>query len=114
MAPLAEVYWTDARLVKQVLAEDPRAFERLISRHQKRACAIARATGVRPDDLEDVVQESFVRAFEKLAQLRAPGFFPTAFSLPKRMNIPRRASLSSNLLANERLNRAMNRTDWRV
>ena len=76
MAPIADIYWTDGRLVKQVLAEDPRAFERLISRsHQRRACAIARATGVRATDLEDVIQESFVRAFEKLGQLRSPGRF---------------------------------------
>ncbi len=52
MAPLADIYWTDVRLVKQVLAQDPRAFERLISRHQKRACAIARAIGIRRTDLD--------------------------------------------------------------
>ena len=79
MAPLVHLYSTDARLVRRVLGRDVGAFEFLVARHQKRAIAVARSLGVRSGELEDVVQESFLRALEKLSQLRAPDRFRVWF-----------------------------------
>jgi RNA polymerase sigma-70 factor (ECF subfamily) len=61
---------SDAILVQAALKDQPSAFEQLVLRYQKKAYAIARAIGVPPPALEDIVQESFLKAFEHLPQLR--------------------------------------------
>ncbi|MBK9120654.1 MAG: RNA polymerase sigma factor [Phycisphaerales bacterium] len=59
----------DADLVQQTLAGDRDAFDLLIERYQRRATAVSyRLLGNLHDALE-VCQESFVRAFSKLATL---------------------------------------------
>ena len=79
---------SDAALVRRALADEPRAFETLVCRYQRRAHAIARAAGVRADSAEDVVQEAFLHAFRGLRNLRAPGSFGSWF-----MRIVRNLSL---------------------
>src|SRR5262245_8413766 len=66
---------SDAALVRKALDDQPRAFEELVLRYQKKAHAIARAVGVPAALVEDVVQDAFLRAFENLPHLRAPGSF---------------------------------------
>jgi len=63
----------DADLVRRSIAGDGEAFEALVARYWKRLYVLAahsRLAGMSP---EDVVQETFVRAWRNLAQLREPG-----------------------------------------
>lgn len=65
----------DSLVVRQVLGGDPRAFEVLVARYQKQAYAVSHAHGVEPSGVEDVVQQSFLRAFRALPGLREPERF---------------------------------------
>ena len=60
----------DETLVRGVLEEQPRAFEQLVLRYRRNAEALARALGAPPASLEDIVQDSFLQAFEHLPLLR--------------------------------------------
>ena len=63
----------DADLVRRSMEGDDEAFEALVARYWKRLYVLAahsRLAGMSP---EDVVQETFVRAWRNLAQLREPG-----------------------------------------
>jgi len=63
----------DADLVRRSKEGDGEAFEALVARYWKRLFVLAthsRLAGLSP---EDVVQETFVRAWRNLAQLRDPG-----------------------------------------
>ena len=51
------------------MAGDTQTFEELIRRHQPRVFATARRYARREDEVEDIVQEVFLKAFERL-----PGF----------------------------------------
>jgi len=66
---------SDATLVRRALADTPAAFEALVERYQRQACAVARALGVPGSSVDDVVQESFLHAFSGLESLRAPESF---------------------------------------
>jgi RNA polymerase sigma-70 factor (ECF subfamily) len=61
---------SDASLVQAALKDQPSAFEQLVLRYQNKAIAIARAIGVPSASLEDIVQESLLKASEHLPQLR--------------------------------------------
>ena len=56
----------DAELVLRAREGDPGAFEALVRRHYRAAYAVARAKVDSPMDAEDVVQDAFVRALERL------------------------------------------------
>ena len=60
----------DARLVELARSGDTGVFRTLMQRHNRRLYRVAR--GVLGDDseAEDVVQETYVKAFENLAQFR--------------------------------------------
>ena len=60
----------DEVLVRGVLEDRPRDFEKLVLRHRRKAYAFAEAMGVPPRFLEDIVQDSFLQAFECLPNLR--------------------------------------------
>lgn len=70
----------DAELVRRALDGDRSAFESLVSMHALRARAVAR--GVLGDDpaVDDVVQESFMRAYSHLGQLGDRATFPSWLS----------------------------------
>jgi RNA polymerase sigma factor (sigma-70 family) len=70
---------SDAWAVRRVLAGRPEAFETLVFRYQRKAHAIARAQGVPPSALDDVVQESFLRSYGNLASLESPSRFGVWF-----------------------------------
>lgn len=66
---------SDADLVRKALRNHPDAFEGLILRYQRKACAIALGIGVRPDSVQDVLQEAFLQGFRDLPDLRKPDSF---------------------------------------
>ena len=65
----------DGDLVRLARDGDPVAFRLLVERHQPMARARARSLCANPSDVDDVVQESFVRAFVGLDRLRDPDRF---------------------------------------
>ncbi|MBL9136338.1 MAG: sigma-70 family RNA polymerase sigma factor [Verrucomicrobiales bacterium] len=60
---------SDEDLVRAVLGGATEAFEELVRRHQPRLFATARRYARRESEVEDIVQEVFLKAFERL-----PGF----------------------------------------
>ena len=64
---------TDAALVAACLNGDREAFVHIVQRYQSLICAVAyNATG-RLSFSEDIAQDTFVRAWKRLAELREPG-----------------------------------------
>jgi len=64
---------TDTELVEQCLAGDRQAFGRIVARYQSLVCALAySATGSRSHS-EDLAQETFIAAWQKLRDLHEPG-----------------------------------------
>jgi RNA polymerase sigma-70 factor, ECF subfamily len=66
---------TDATLVARARQGDPAAFERLVRRHLRTAHAVARQRVGNEADADDVVQDSFLRALERLEDCRDPARF---------------------------------------
>ncbi|MBI5548950.1 MAG: RNA polymerase sigma factor [Deltaproteobacteria bacterium] len=62
-------------LVRGALAGEAMAFEELVRRHFRAAYAVALAVLGSPADAEDVAQDSFIAAFERLEACRDPGRF---------------------------------------
>lgn len=65
----------DAALVAQVRAGDVCAFEQLMRRHNRRMFRTARSFVRDDDEAEDIVQEAYVRAWLRLAELNRPAGF---------------------------------------
>jgi RNA polymerase sigma-70 factor, ECF subfamily len=70
----------DIPFVARTLAGDRSAFEALMTMYMSRARVVARS--VLGDDVavDDVVQEAFIRAYERLGQLTEPANFPAWLS----------------------------------
>lgn len=66
---------TDSRLVARTLAGDAGAFEELVRRHLRSANAVALGVLGNPADAEDVCQEAFLTALERLEECRDPERF---------------------------------------
>lgn len=66
---------TDAELIAVVLKGDSSAFETLITRYQPRVFATARRYARRESEVEDIVQEVFFKAFQKLGSFRGDAPF---------------------------------------
>jgi len=66
---------SDARLVALARAGDRSAFEKLVRRHMDGAYAVALAELGDPRDAEDAMQDSFIRALERLDDCRDPAAF---------------------------------------
>ena len=65
----------DAEIVAAVRGGDPARFEELIRRYQPRLFATARRYARREDEVQDIVQETFLKAFSKLDTWRADAPF---------------------------------------
>jgi RNA polymerase sigma-70 factor (ECF subfamily) len=65
----------DERLVERARRGDAAAFDELTERHLDAAYELALALLGSPDDAEDCVQDSFIRALERLDQCRTPARF---------------------------------------
>ena len=67
---------SDPDLVERVRAGDAAAFELIMRRHNRRLFRLARSVLRNGAEAEDVVQETYVRAFVKLDDFRGPEGFP--------------------------------------
>jgi len=66
---------TDAELIAAVIQGDKASFEPLIKKYQPRVFATARRYARRESEVEDIVQEVFIKAFQKLAGFRGEAPF---------------------------------------
>ena len=66
---------TDAELIAAVLQGDTARFEPLVVKYQPRIFATARRYARRESEVEDIVQEVFLKAFQKLASFRGEAPF---------------------------------------
>jgi RNA polymerase sigma-70 factor (ECF subfamily) len=66
---------TDAELIAAVLGGDSASFEPLIRKYQPRVFATARRYARRESEVEDIVQEVFIKAFQKLNGFRGEAPF---------------------------------------
>ncbi len=67
----------DKEVVRRILAGDAASFELLMRRHNQRIFRVVRSIVRDDDEAEDVVQESYVRAFEHLSQFAGRATFAT-------------------------------------
>lgn len=65
----------DAGLVTRVRAGDPAGFEKIMRRHNRRLYRLARGILRNDSEAEDVVQEAYVRSYEKLDDFVGPNGF---------------------------------------
>lgn len=61
---------TDGQLIDRVLAGDETAFEQLFDRHKKLVAVIAHRYFRRPEEIEEILQISFAKAFVELKNFR--------------------------------------------
>lgn len=66
---------SDTELIAAVRKGDVQQFETLIARYQPRVFATARRYARREDEVQDIVQEVFIKAFQKLDSFRAEAPF---------------------------------------
>jgi RNA polymerase sigma-70 factor (ECF subfamily) len=64
-----------AELVKRARKGEPAAFDELVRRHLRAAYAVALAVLGRPADADDIAQDAFLVALEKLDDCRDPARF---------------------------------------
>ena len=74
-SPLLNPDPSDAEVVAEVLAGDTARFEVLVCRYQPRLFGTARRYARREDEVQDIVQEIFLKAFSKLGSWRADAPF---------------------------------------
>jgi RNA polymerase sigma-70 factor (ECF subfamily) len=65
----------DSELIAAVLKGDAASFEPLIKKYQPRVFATARRYARRESEVEDIVQEVFLKAFQKLSSFRGEAPF---------------------------------------
>jgi len=64
---------SDLEIVRQVLEEDPKHFELIMRRNNRRLYRIARGLLRSDSDAEDVVQDAYLHAYEKLREYQGRG-----------------------------------------
>ena len=85
----------DLELVRRAQAGDVAAFGDLVERNRRAVFRAALAAVGSPDDADDVAQEAFVTAFQKLAGFRGESTFKTwLLSITWRKAIDRRKSVT--------------------
>ena len=72
---MADPGQTDAFLVEAVRRGDSKAFDRLVRRHLRTAHAVAAARLKNTDDADDVVQDAFIKALQRIDELGEPSRF---------------------------------------
>ena len=65
----------DQELIDEVLQGNPSSFEPLVVRYQPRVFATARRYARRESEVEDIVQEVFIKAYQKLSTFRGDAPF---------------------------------------
>src|SRR5262244_2730049 len=66
---------TEAELIAAVLKGDAASFEPLVQKYSPRVFATARRYARRESEVEDIVQEVWLKAYEKLASFRGEAPF---------------------------------------
>jgi RNA polymerase sigma-70 factor (ECF subfamily) len=66
---------TDERLIQSALAGDDEAFAELVRRHKRKVFGIAARFARHDQELDDVCQEIFIKAYRHLAKYRADAPF---------------------------------------
>ncbi len=69
--------WTDEQVVERVLAGETAAFEVLMRRYNQRLYRVGRAILRNDSEAEDVMQDTYVRAYQHLAQFQGRARFST-------------------------------------
>lgn len=69
---------TDQRLVELVLAGDGGAFEQLFDRHKRMVAVVAGRYFRRPEQIEEIIQISFAKAYTELGKFR--GVYDLSFA----------------------------------
>ena len=67
----------DSGLVAATLAGDPQAFETLVERYQTRLFGLVRHYTRNPSEVEDIVQETFLKAYSRLGSFQQSSAFFT-------------------------------------
>jgi len=67
--------WTEAELIAAVLKGDAASFEPLIQKYSPRVFATARRYARRDSEVEDIAQEVWLKAFDKLKSFRGEAPF---------------------------------------
>lgn len=67
----------DGELVRRTLAGEREAFQELVERHQDRLFGLVRHYTRNPVEIEDIVQETFLKAYTRLPSFRQDGCFYT-------------------------------------
>jgi RNA polymerase sigma-70 factor (ECF subfamily) len=84
----------DAELVAETLADNREAFGELYDRHARMVRAVVLGVSGDWSAVEDMTQESFLRAFRKLATLREPArFCPWIVGIARHVARERRRTL---------------------
>ena len=68
---------SDIELLRLAREADPTAFRSLIRRHDRYLYRIARSVLLDDEEAEDVVQETFIRAFARLVDFRGDASLST-------------------------------------
>ncbi len=77
MTPGETISWSDEEIIARVRGGDVPAFEHLMRRHNPRVYRAARAILRNENEAEDVMQDSYVRAFEHLHEFEGRASFAT-------------------------------------
>jgi RNA polymerase sigma-70 factor (ECF subfamily) len=72
-----EILISEAALVERARHRDPRAFRTIMERHNQRLYRVARSILNDEAEAEDVVQETYLRAFESLSKFREEALLST-------------------------------------
>jgi RNA polymerase sigma-70 factor (ECF subfamily) len=75
MPQSAQMERSDSELIAAVLKGDPASFEPLVAKYSPRLFATARRYARREDEIEDIVQEIWSKAYHKLASFRGDAPF---------------------------------------
>lgn len=65
----------EAEVIRRVLSGDEDSFRHLVELYWRKVMAVVRQKLSSPEEVEDVVQDTFVRAYQKLGQLRDASTF---------------------------------------
>jgi RNA polymerase sigma-70 factor (ECF subfamily) len=68
---------SDPDLVRRILAGEKQLYEVLIRRYNQRLYRVARSIVQSEEEAEDVIQDTYIRAFEHLAQFKGRALFST-------------------------------------
>ena len=67
----------DRRLVKRVLKGDKRSFDLLVLKYQQRVSAVVGRYKLNPEEVMDITQETFIKAYRSMEKFRGDSKFYT-------------------------------------